>query len=88
MKRYEVIISIDSTDNEDKVRLFIMRALSQVIATGFHNRYREDTLNLKIKEGEAIPDKIILRPTLTMILIQVLMCLLWWYGYQKTQGLF
>jgi hypothetical protein len=83
MKRYEVVISIDSTEDDDKVRLFIMKSLSQVISVGNYKRYNEDTLKLKIKEGVDVPkDKSKVYCLTAFIIGLVLM-----YGYQKIQGL-
>lgn len=87
MKRYEVTIEIDSTEDEDKVQMFLMRSISQAIATSYYNRYNEDTLKLKVKEASVVPKNRVNVPLIGMFLL-MLGVILSVYVYQKTQGLF
>jgi hypothetical protein len=86
LKKYEVVIEIESVETEDKVRLFIMRSLSQAIATNHYSRYREDTLRLKVSEieGREAPRTRSLIPYTVCVFLGMLLL----YGYQKTQGVF
>lgn len=89
MKRYKVELEIDSTEDEDKVQLFIMRSISRAISTSHYTRYNEDTLKVLV-DGKEIKTKesVLMKYLVILGSIVSVFIVLYLYAYKKTQGLF
>lgn len=85
MKTYKISVQLDSSESRNSVHRFVMRSLSDAIARGPYDKYREDMIKVRL-EGEEESDSELSIPRLIAHASFLLFCagsvvlLLGWIG--------